>query len=522
MVAPVFISHASRDRAVAASLCEGLEQRGVACWISSRDIVPGENFQEAIVKALRAARVMVLVFTSSANNSDEIKKELALASQGRIAVIPVRVEDVAPNDAFSYEFATRQWIDAFGDWDRAIGRLAAHIGELLGEERVAAPHATPRPRRRLWPYAAAALLVAAVAFGAYELWQRAATPVIAVVEPPQAPGRLGHFSSADGQSGFVLDQRATPTLMQRDGATEILALTSSPAPYGETALRLDTGETVLRLAGDGSMTLFDAAHPDGAPAHRDQDARPLVLAEMTDAAVHDRAAALDRHYQEIVGKSVDVAFLSPPTVQDHAAWGVLADTLDVITAAVDGIAAAGPGRSALSRGLSRIEVAGGTAKTVAIEGGVLTVTVVPAAGPAGRPSSAALRRALEDGLPGDAPGVSLKTTQQRTHEDAMLAGAAIGLSSCGPVTARIDWPSFGDGKAWAGLSVASYCGEAVAAVVSACNGAKPPAARRIREIVCRAGPARTIGLDGSTLTFTVDPAAANNQDFVEAWLKAKP
>ena len=40
-----------------------LERHGLACWVASRDIGPGENFQEAIVKAIRSARAMVLVFT---------------------------------------------------------------------------------------------------------------------------------------------------------------------------------------------------------------------------------------------------------------------------------------------------------------------------------------------------------------------------------------------------------------------------------------------------------------------------
>ncbi len=69
----IFISHSSQDRRVADRLCDALERRGLGCWLASRDIAPGENFQEAIVKAIRSVRAMVLVFTGSANNSDEIK-----------------------------------------------------------------------------------------------------------------------------------------------------------------------------------------------------------------------------------------------------------------------------------------------------------------------------------------------------------------------------------------------------------------------------------------------------------------
>ena len=76
---------------------------------------------------------MLLVFTSNANNSSEIKKELVLASRHHVTVIPVRVEDVIPNDAFAYEFATRQWVDLFKDWEGEIERLAAQLKSVLGE-----------------------------------------------------------------------------------------------------------------------------------------------------------------------------------------------------------------------------------------------------------------------------------------------------------------------------------------------------------------------------------------------------
>jgi hypothetical protein len=123
----IFITYSSKDEKVSRTICTALERRGLACWISSRNVKPGQNYQEQIVKAIRAAKIMVLVFTANANNSNEIKKELALASQNNLVVIPVRIEDVAPNEAFAYEFATRQWTDLFDDWENSIARLVELI-----------------------------------------------------------------------------------------------------------------------------------------------------------------------------------------------------------------------------------------------------------------------------------------------------------------------------------------------------------------------------------------------------------
>jgi len=139
MSASIFISFASQDLKVANTLCKALESRGFKCWIASRDIAPGENFQIAIVRAIRNAKIMLLVFTGNSNNSDEMAKELALASQSKLIVVPLRIDDVRPNEAFSYEFATRQWIDFFADWETAIEQLAQRIGMALGDGANAAP-----------------------------------------------------------------------------------------------------------------------------------------------------------------------------------------------------------------------------------------------------------------------------------------------------------------------------------------------------------------------------------------------
>ena len=84
---------------------------------------------------------MVLVFSEAANNSDEIKKELSLASRYHVPVMALRIEDVEPSDAFAYELSTRQWIDAFEGWDKSIDTVVGHI-RRLGK---AAPAETVRP-----------------------------------------------------------------------------------------------------------------------------------------------------------------------------------------------------------------------------------------------------------------------------------------------------------------------------------------------------------------------------------------
>ena len=188
MAGPVFISHSSRDVKIARDICDAIERRGMTCWISGRDVGPGDNFGDAIVEAIERAKVMVLVFSTNANNSEEIKKEIALASQHRVTVIPVRVEDITPSAAFRYELATRQWIDMFVDWDQALKRLIdriASIQALAAPEAIAPPPppiplprtaptpvTEPAPARNSWLLIAVGVAALVILAGGVFFWMR--------------------------------------------------------------------------------------------------------------------------------------------------------------------------------------------------------------------------------------------------------------------------------------------------------------------------------------------------------------
>src|SRR4051812_25946575 len=187
MTKKVFISHSSKDNKVATAVCAALESRGHSCWMSSRDIKPGENFQGSIVRAIREAGVMVLVFSSNANNSDEIKKEMALASQSRKMVIPVRAEDVTPSEDFTYELATRQWIDMFIDWEKAIEKLSQQIETAIprAEDSQMAAMRRPLPTSKSSAPLLAGIAAVLLVGGAAAFWlTRQPAPAVSATPPP--------------------------------------------------------------------------------------------------------------------------------------------------------------------------------------------------------------------------------------------------------------------------------------------------------------------------------------------------
>lgn len=131
----VFISYSHVDKATADATCAALEQAGIRCWIAPRDITPGDEWGAAIVKAIDRCRAMVLIFSSSANGSKQIRREVERAVHAGVPIIPVRIENVAPTEAMAYFMSTVHWLDAItAPLEGHLQRLARSIKALLETE----------------------------------------------------------------------------------------------------------------------------------------------------------------------------------------------------------------------------------------------------------------------------------------------------------------------------------------------------------------------------------------------------
>ncbi len=132
MAHDVFISYSHVDKATADAACATLERNGVRCWIAPRDITPGDEWSAAIVKAIDQCRVMLLIFSASANDSRQIRREVERAITAGVTLMPVRIENVAPTESLAYFMSTVHWLDALTPpIDAHLQRLADSIKGLL-------------------------------------------------------------------------------------------------------------------------------------------------------------------------------------------------------------------------------------------------------------------------------------------------------------------------------------------------------------------------------------------------------
>jgi TolB-like protein len=183
----VFVSYASQDASIANSIVENLETQGIKCWIAPRDVKPGSQYADAIVRAINDAKAVVLVMSASAVGSSHVGKEIERASSKRKPIVAFRIDAAPLNHALEYFLSESQWIDvkALG-MPAALAKLKEAVGQ--GPATLSSQAVPMRPtqvvgRRLIIPGAIVVALGVAIAVGVH-LWgskQGAPAPAVAAI-----------------------------------------------------------------------------------------------------------------------------------------------------------------------------------------------------------------------------------------------------------------------------------------------------------------------------------------------------
>jgi adenylate cyclase len=125
MAHDVFLSYAAADKAIALEVVKGLEDHGIRCWIAPRDIPAGSEYGEQIIEAVKGSRMFVVVFSTSANTSPHVRREVERAVSAEKTIVPFRIENVEPTGAMEYALGNTHWLDALS---RPLG---PHVATLI-------------------------------------------------------------------------------------------------------------------------------------------------------------------------------------------------------------------------------------------------------------------------------------------------------------------------------------------------------------------------------------------------------
>jgi TIR domain-containing protein len=128
----VFINHSTAGKLTAYAICSELESIGIRCWILPRDLNIGIGWDQSIANAIKCCRLMIVVLSDYASRSDRVERQLELAFNHNVIVVPFKTEpewiltdDQAPADPV-------HWLDVVTpEMAHRLRSLCAVVGGLI-------------------------------------------------------------------------------------------------------------------------------------------------------------------------------------------------------------------------------------------------------------------------------------------------------------------------------------------------------------------------------------------------------
>ena len=146
--AEVFVSYSRNDKDRVLELAGKLRAAGVSLWLDTSGIDGATLWGEQIVHALESAKVLLLMITKSAVQSDNVAKEVVLVSERKGHILPVHLEPTQIPSTLKYQLAGIQHVEYFDPAEsdqnlKAILRSLARIGVKIAPPPQEAKTATP-------------------------------------------------------------------------------------------------------------------------------------------------------------------------------------------------------------------------------------------------------------------------------------------------------------------------------------------------------------------------------------------
>jgi hypothetical protein len=140
----IFISYSRRDSEFVDRLIAALERYGFSTWEDVKALAGGDVWKAAISKAVRECDAFLVILSPQSASSENVSKELAIATKHARRIVPVMYEACKIPDKMEYDLAELQWADFVGPtFDEALEKLVRALGgsptkELAGTREVQA------------------------------------------------------------------------------------------------------------------------------------------------------------------------------------------------------------------------------------------------------------------------------------------------------------------------------------------------------------------------------------------------
>jgi DNA-binding NarL/FixJ family response regulator len=134
----VFLCHSTVDKPIIRNLHRRLRADGIAAWIDEEELLPGQDWEQEITKAVRDSDiVLVCLSRDSINKAGYVQKEIKFAldvadqqPEGAVFIIPLRLEKCE----VPIRLSRWQWVDLFES--TGYGRLMLTLNSQIQSAQV--------------------------------------------------------------------------------------------------------------------------------------------------------------------------------------------------------------------------------------------------------------------------------------------------------------------------------------------------------------------------------------------------
>jgi hypothetical protein len=136
----IFLSYSRHDSAYVDRVARCIVDNGHRVWIDRRGIAAGEQWRREIVEAIKGASLMIVFLSPNSARSNNVRRELDLADNARLKILPTVLAPTQIPDAMQYQLAGVQMIELWRDQDQGVRILLKAIGRSG-----VAPNPRPQP-----------------------------------------------------------------------------------------------------------------------------------------------------------------------------------------------------------------------------------------------------------------------------------------------------------------------------------------------------------------------------------------
>ena len=130
----IFISYSNKQKSIADKVCLYLEQKGLKCWIAPRDIPVGSDYADLIETAIKACKVVVLVYSETSAISKWVKGEINVAFSENKHILPFRIDNTEIKGSIRIMLSQTHWIDAFPNYYDQLPSLLESICGIINKQ----------------------------------------------------------------------------------------------------------------------------------------------------------------------------------------------------------------------------------------------------------------------------------------------------------------------------------------------------------------------------------------------------